>query len=315
MFKDTLYHGSSTPSIKRLLPDARSGEYGIYLTPRFKMARAYGDNVYRVLVNIQNPFFVTDKSEIAPRGVTRAIARRLSSEGYDAIVSSPTGEIADADEVVVFDPSSVHVLRTNPEPDEDEDLDDEPVLYFHTTSFANVSAIVEDGEMVPRRGRGVFNHGGYDLHSQGKLFLAPDQDSALSWYNKIDTMLEHNASDMEEPEYVVPVVLRITLPDDAEVFEDEIREDISNSVYVKSAVPIENIEFYDPVKKAWAALDDDTWLEQDPMNGVKRVEAYNDDGDEVSPRDPDVTSIGYTTFSAHSDGGFKPPYREDWNEP
>lgn len=115
VFKDVLYHGSSTSSIERLLPDARSGEYGIYLTPRFKMARAYGDNVYRVLVNIQNPLFVADKSELAPRGVTKAIARRLASEGYDALVSSPTDDIADAYEVVVFDPSSVHVLRTNPE--------------------------------------------------------------------------------------------------------------------------------------------------------------------------------------------------------
>jgi len=109
LFKGTLYHGSDTAGLTTLKPDI-GGEYGIYLTPKHKYARLYGSSLYRVLVNIQSPFFVSDKSEISPKDLTEEDIESLRYSGYDSIVSGSGTSVEDSDEVVVFDSNQVHIL-------------------------------------------------------------------------------------------------------------------------------------------------------------------------------------------------------------
>lgn len=108
VFRRTLYHGSDAR--RRVLEPQHGSEYGIYLTPSHRYARRYGDRLHEVFVDARNPLIVESKSEISPRDLTEADARRLQAQGYDSIVVSPTGRLEDAQEVVLFEPEQAHVF-------------------------------------------------------------------------------------------------------------------------------------------------------------------------------------------------------------
>ena len=95
-----------------LVPDRPgASEFGIYMTPRPRYARMYGDNVHEALVNIKAPLVVENKGEISPRDLTAEDIEQLKAQGYDGIVvTSSTTEAAS--EVVAFDRSQVWVLET-----------------------------------------------------------------------------------------------------------------------------------------------------------------------------------------------------------
>lgn len=111
MYKDSLYHGSDY----RLNPGEQfdpsiGGEYGIYLSPNRKYAKMYGEHLYEVLVNIQNPFYVEGKYQISPKDITKEDIDNLKNKGYDSIVVT-NDAIENASEIVVFEPEQVHILQ------------------------------------------------------------------------------------------------------------------------------------------------------------------------------------------------------------
>jgi len=156
-----------------------------------------------------------------------------------------------------------------------------PGPFFHATTYAAVGNIVSEG-LVPRRGGGMFSHGGYGEHSQGKVFLAKGHDAALAWFGKVEDMAEHNAGDYEEPDGRVVVLLRMNedaLVDDYDVFVDPLGDrDVPCSFYVTVPVPPEMLEFWHPTARAWLPVED--WG-PDASLGVESREFYGPDGDEV----------------------------------
>jgi hypothetical protein len=203
-------------------------------------------------------------------------------------------------------PARVATYRANPTGREAV-LED---IFYHVTSFASVEGIAVNG-LNPRRGGGVYSHGGYGEHSQGKVFLAGDKDAALAWYGKIQDMLWHHYSDDEEPDNLVPVMLRVDLSltmleADVDPLGDR---DVPGSYFVTRTIPPEALEFFDPPSKEWLALED--W-DADPYAGVKSIEYFNAEGDVVDEDDVDEygdqawTTRGFSTYDPYDDGGFKP---------
>jgi hypothetical protein len=192
--------------------------------------------------------------------------------------------------------------------------DDDSLRYlFHATAYATVEDIAAHG-LRPRTGAGVYNHGGYDLHSQGKVFAA-DGGAALAWFGKIEDQLAHNASedgDIEErAAAIVPVLLRIDLdgfaeePQVDELGSRDVRE--GTSYYFTRRIAPSNIEHWDPISRAWAPIDDGL---ADVMIGISAVEYYNEDGDPIDEDEWDgETPPGLTVIGPYAQGGFKPPYR------
>lgn len=109
VIKQSLYHGSAVGGLAELKPHL-GAEYGIYLTPQPRYARQYGPHLYEVFASVERPLVVEGKHEISPADLSSADVRRLMASGYDAIVSTPTGRLEDASEVVVFESSNVHIL-------------------------------------------------------------------------------------------------------------------------------------------------------------------------------------------------------------
>ena len=188
-------------------------------------------------------------------------------------------------------------------------------IFYHTTSFASVDSIAANG-LRPRRGAGVYSHGGYGEHSQGKVFLAGDKDAALAWYGKIQDMLWHEHSDDEEPDELVPVMLRIdlsltTLQEEVDPLGDR---DVPGSYFVADVIPPDAIEFFDPSTKEWTPIED--WS-ADAYDGVESIEYFNDDGDVVDEDDTDEygeqawTARGFTVYGPYDNGGFKPSMDAD----
>ena len=179
--------------------------------------------------------------------------------------------------------------------------------YFHTTSFATVSQIAEEG-LRPRSGAGTFQHGGYGAHSQGKVF-AVEAGGALEWFGKIEDQSGHHYADDDEPDRLVPVMLRLSLVG-FKLHADEIgSRDVwgGKSVYVTETVPPENIEYWSPAADAWLDLweFDASEPEDDVYVGVSEIEHYNYEGDVVE-EDDDWDTRGFTVIGPYNDGGFKP---------
>ncbi len=184
---------------------------------------------------------------------------------------------------------------------------------FHATTFASLEAIAEHG-LQPRQGAGLFQHGGYAEHSQGKVFLARGRSAALEWFSKVEDIADHHYGDDDEPDAKVPVLLRITKPKGATLHVDEVgSRDVPCSFYLDKSIPPHLLEFFDAGSKDWVGVDE--WMSADPYLGLKSVEHYNEDGDVVGEKE-DWTSRGFYTVSAYENGGFKPD-RDDadaWDE-
>ena len=111
VYKDVLYHGSDHDFKigDNFDTEIWTEEPGIYLTPKHRYARMYGDNLYRVMVNIKNPLYVMSKSEaIGGDVIKQGDIEALQSQGYDSIVVT-NGDIKSADEIVVFNSDNVRI--------------------------------------------------------------------------------------------------------------------------------------------------------------------------------------------------------------
>lgn len=177
--------------------------------------------------------------------------------------------------------------------------------FFHVTGYASVASITEHG-LVPRQGAGTFGHGGYDQHSQGKVFLAGDPDAARGWFSKIGDMLEYNAGDYSEDEERediaaarVPVTLRVAGTWRARTHVDPLGDrDVPGSFYVEKVIPPRDLAWWSPKTRSWRPMAN--WGEVDAVAGIQRWE-----------RDGTVVVKG--TFDP---GGFKPAndgqYGAEW---
>jgi hypothetical protein len=155
---------------------------------------------------------------------------------------------------------------------------------YHTTSYASLKAIAESG-LVPRRGGGVFSHGGYGEHSQNKVFLSARPEAARAWQSRVHDQLEDRYGD-EELAKRVPVMLRVRA---RRTRRDEVGDrDVPGSRYTKEAVPPEDIEFWDPGERQWVPVEE--WEEADVEHAVsERTEhGVHVDPQAFMPRDEDA---------------------------
>lgn len=231
--------------------------------------------------------------EPVARGPLRSTGERLEMDGFVApVTSTPSGSHARG-----------RSRRKNPD-----------VLY-HVTTFSAVEDIAASG-LKPRRGGGVYSHGGYGEHSQGKVFLAEGGAAALSWYGKIQDMLWHEHSDDEEPDHLVPVMLRVDLSSTS--LQEEVDpvgdRDVPGSYFVTDVVPPDAIEFFDPTTQEWTPLEE--W-NGDVYDGVESIEYFDEDGDVVDEDDTDEygeqawSTRSFIVFGPYEDGGFKPSSQDE----
>ena len=302
---DVFYHATPAENLSSILREGLKGGAGktfktqawskgkVFLAYGLNAGRQWQEAVYEMLFGPIALLAVTlsdaQKKALQPDRVARA-------EG-DVCVYFLEASIAPEQIEVVDDGTGP---RKNPSDD----------VFYHTTSFAFVDSIAASG-LRPRRGAGVYSHGGYGEHSQGKVFLAGNKDAALAWYGKIQDMLWHEHSDDEEPDNLVPVMLRIalsgtTLQEEVDPLGDR---DVPGSYFVDDVIPPDAIEFFDPSTKEWTPLED--WS-ADAYDGVESIEYFNDEGDVVDEDDTDEygeqawTSRGFTVYGPYDDGGFKP---------
>lgn len=155
VYREPLYHGGSRHFEQghTLRPDL-GAEYGIYLTPRRRYARSYGDYLAEVYVSLKHPLVVEGKHEVSPRDLSARDVADLSRRGYDGIiVTSSTPE--QASEVVVFRPEQAWVARAdNPSrnpPDfvaPSRSTESEPGFLYHATNIERMFDIIDAGKLV-----------------------------------------------------------------------------------------------------------------------------------------------------------------------
>lgn len=197
------------------------------------------------------------------------------------------------------------------DPLDDQDEDGGYLRYlFHTTSYEAAEQIKNDG-FRPRQGAGVFQHGGYDLHSQGKIF-ASDGNAALEWFGKVQDQLEHHGSDWGELDEriaaAVPVMLRIDLDDlheEPKIDELGSRDVIGGtSYYFTKRIKPTALEYWDPKSKTWEPIEDGL---PDARLGVDDLEYYDAEGNPIDEEEWDgETPPGISTIGPYDRGGFKP---------
>ena len=134
----------------------------------------------------------------------------------------------------------------------------EPV--YHITYANRLDQIAESG-LQPNMPRSI---GGmaYDAHSRGGVFVT-DGRGVNFWHQKAEEMAENNSDDILGDK-MVPVVLRVYGEHEAASDDIGSTDSRSNSAKLSSAVPPENIEFYDG--KAWQPINE--WELFDPSVAV-----------------------------------------------
>jgi hypothetical protein len=102
---------------------------------------------------------------------------------------------------------------------------------YHVTSEPNARKILERG-LTPRKGRGMFNSGGYDQYSQGKAFLT-DRPGVSFWQERVDA---HLFDQFDDPPQVA--VLRIPRSAVADLMDDAVgtRDARAASYYVTKQI-------------------------------------------------------------------------------
>jgi len=108
---------------------------------------------------------------------------------------------------------------------------------------------IKERGLVPRQGSGLFNHGAYGAHSQGKVFLSAHHDAASDWHDKVENML-FSAHDDEAKHRAV--MLRVKHRKTA---VDSIgNKDVDGSRETKSAVSPDELEYHDH-KHGWRPIE------------------------------------------------------------
>lgn len=132
------------------------------------------------------------------------------------------------------------------------DYEDTTSHLFHSAPAFAMTQIKRDG-LRPRQGAGLFEHGGYAQHSQGKVFLSNNFGAAKQWQSKVEDQLEHY---YDSPKKQVAVMLRIS---SRETMVDELGDrDVGGSRYTRTLIPPSDIEFFDKATQRWKPVKDFT---------------------------------------------------------
>jgi hypothetical protein len=283
-----------------------SFDHLVYLTTQRNMARlAARDAAARhggspVVLRVAPPLSEHLMEPDEDSGASSALEslRRIGSIAYAGRVPA---EQVEMDERVSGGQWGVAGIYRNPHVDEMCDTDQG---LFHATSFASMESIAERG-LLPRSGGGLFSHGGYGAHSQGKVFLACGAEAALSWFGKVEDQLLYHYQDEEEPDAMVPVLLMVSPSYEfGEVLLDEVGDrDVPGSVYVEQPIPPDYLFYWSPSEGDWVSVED--WGSEDPYDGVASIEHFDEDGDVVDEDDA-WESRGFQVYGPHDAGGFKP---------
>jgi hypothetical protein len=130
------------------------------------------------------------------------------------------------------------------------DHEDTTSHLFHSTPAYAMTRIKREG-LSPRRGAGLYQHGGYAEHSQGKVFLSNNLYAAKEWHSKVEDQLFDQHDD---PKRHVAVMLRVK---PRATYLDEIGDqDVSGSRYVRENVPASDIEFFHKGTRRWKPVRD-----------------------------------------------------------
>ena len=123
---------------------------------------------------------------------------------------------------------------------------------FHTTSFANLEDIAENG-LQPRSGGGTFQHGGYAEHSQGKVFLSEHPEAARAWQSKVfDQLEDQHGDDEDDLGRRVPVMLRVK---SRKTQVDPVGDkDVPGSRITTEGIGADEIEFWHPKSQQWTPV-------------------------------------------------------------
>lgn len=152
--------------------------------------------------------------------------------------------------------------------------DDQPAGHlFHSTSHAAMPQIAKAG-LQPRSGEGLYGHGAYANHSQGKVFLSHHWQAAKEWHGKVGDQLEDQHGDGPLTKRV-PVMLRATKR--RTVVDPVGNEDVEGSRFTKQAIPPEDLEYWHPAKQAWrpvATWGDDTGHEHGVLRSENDADGY-----------------------------------------
>lgn len=110
---------------------------------------------------------------------------------------------------------------------------------FHSAPAMHMESIQEHG-LRPRKGKGLFSHGAYDAHSQGKVFLADNFSAARNWHGKVGDQLESQHDKTEKHD----VVMLRTKGRRTQL--DEVGDkDVSGSRYIKKTIEPHELEYFD----------------------------------------------------------------------
>lgn len=156
---------------------------------------------------------------------------------------------------------------------DDEELDDDDILY-HVTYANSLDAIANLG-LVPGAGSAM-GGGGNVGHSLGKVFLS-DYDGVSFWFGRSQEWANHYSDD-PHGDGMVPVVLRVTVPDWDEVEEDEAgsRDSRKDAWAYKGSINPEFLEVWDG--EDWVDLDED-------FEDIDVSVAYDEQGYPLDDRD------------------------------
>ena len=131
-----------------------------------------------------------------------------------------------------------------------DDHEDETSHLFHSAPAHAMSRIKREG-LTPRKGAGLYQHGGYAEHSQGKVFLSNNLAAAKQWHGKVEDQLFDQHDDAKKH---VAVMLRVK---PRETQRDEVGDkDVSGSRFVRENVPASDIEFFHEGTKRWKPVKD-----------------------------------------------------------
>lgn len=116
---------------------------------------------------------------------------------------------------------------------------------FHSAPAHALVKIKREG-LKPRKGAGLYQHGGYAEHSQGKVFLSDNFDAAKAWHGKVEDQLFDQHDDPKKHD---AVMLRVK---HRETQKDEVGDaDVRGSRETRSHIPASEIEFFHARDKAW----------------------------------------------------------------
>ena len=119
-----------------------------------------------------------------------------------------------------------------------------PEVLYHVTYANRLDSIGERG-LQPNQERSI-GAPSYDSHARGRVFLSDARGVSL-WAQRAEEFAIHNSDD-PRADNLVPVVLRVQVPQEVQDDEEGTRDSGGRAWFVTQPIPPENIEVWDGSK-------------------------------------------------------------------